>query len=101
MRQHVTQDELWRLRALIQRIGWGEFMLHVGSLMAEQADKVPRDSEQDHELFRCSNTIHALNPFFQKCGFFDYRRLGEMFLPDEYLELMNANPPAKQETTEQ
>ena len=83
----LSQADLWMLRALIQKAGWGEFMRHVGSLMAEQADKVKRDSEEDKNLFQCSNTIHALDPFFQKCGAFDYRKFTEM-IPAEYLAML-------------
>lgn len=86
----LTQEELWHMRALIQRIGWGKFMRHVGSLMAEQADKVQRDSEQDHNLFQCSNTIHALDPFFQKCGYFDYRKMGGL-IPAEHAAVPRQN----------
>jgi hypothetical protein len=89
----LTEKELWYLRAIIQRIGWGKFMCNVGSLMAEQADKVECDSEQDKNLFQCSNTVYALDPFFQKCGHFDYRRLD--LVPEEYKPLLEANPPCK------
>ena len=91
----LTQEELWHMRALIQRIGWGKFMRHVGSLMAEQADKVARDSEQDVNLFQCSNTIHALDQFFQKCGYFDYRAMGGL-VPAEHRAVLEANPPCKE-----
>lgn len=97
MEQRITQDELWRLRALIQRIGWRKFMFHIGSLMAEQADNVPRDSPQDSGLFNCSVAIHKLDPVFAKLGFFDYRN--RHFIPDEYRDLLEANAPAVETIT--
>lgn len=90
----MNQAELWQLRAWIQRIGWGPFMRHIGSIMAEQADKVKRGSEQDGSLFSCSNTIHALDEFFQKCGHFDYLKMRDM-LPEEHIAVLEANPPPK------
>lgn len=70
----------------MQKAGWGEFMSHVSAIMAEQADKVARDSEQDKSLFQCSNTLTALREFFQKCGQFDY--LGCGLTPEEYRPLL-------------
>jgi hypothetical protein len=70
----LSRADLMTMRGLVQKAGWGEFMGHVGSLMAEQADKVPRDSERDRNLAQCSHTIHALDEFFQQCGQFDYRQ---------------------------
>lgn len=80
----LSQDELWRLRSMVSKAGWAKFMSHVGSLMAEQADNVPQDSEQDKWLFRCSNLIHSkdLSEAFQKCGKFDYKQFP--FTPKEY-----------------
>jgi hypothetical protein len=50
------QDDLKKLRTLIQKMGWGEFMSHVGSLLAEQADKTDGDQSgalsTDSESFR-------------------------------------------------
>ncbi len=85
--RNFNQNDLKVMRSLVQSLGWGEFMSHVGSLMAEQADKVKRDSEQDTNLFQCSNTIHALDEFFQKCGEFDYKShpLGGDMVYDEIL----------------
>lgn len=77
----ASQEDLWRLRGLIQRVGWGEFMRDVGSLMGEQCDKT--DGEQSSNLFNCSNTIHALDRVFEKCGTFDYRPSRGM-IPEEY-----------------
>ena len=69
-------------------------MRSIGSLMAEQADKVPRDSEEDKNLFNCSRTIHALDEFFEKCGHFDYRDF-EPLLDQEALQILNQYPPVK------
>ena len=66
----ATQEELWRLRALIQRIGWGEFMRDVAGLLAEQSDKTTGD--QGRTLKACSKTIRTLDIFFKDCGTFDY-----------------------------
>ena len=74
----TIQGELKLMRSLVQRMGWGEFMRHVGSLMAEQADRVQRDSEEDKSLFQCSRTIHTLDQFFSACGKFTY--------PDDMVE---------------
>lgn len=88
----LTQAELWHLRALIQRTGWGVFMRHVGSLMAEQADKVKPGSEQDTNLANCSMTIHAMDKFFEKCGHFDYTScLG--LVDEEYHKMLLENKP--------
>lgn len=63
-------EQIKKLRTLVQDMGWGLFMRDVGSLMAEQSDKT--DGEQSGNLFQCSTTIHALDEFFQKCGRFTY-----------------------------
>lgn len=88
----LSQKDLWTLRGLVQKCGWGEFMQHVGGLMAEQADKVQRDSEEDKNLYQCSITIHALDEFFQKCGQFDYRKCGGM-IDLEDMAILNQYPP--------
>jgi len=88
----LSQDDLWALRGLVQKCGWGEFMGHVAGLMAEQADKVQRDSEQDKNLFACHNTLTALRTHFAKCGHFDYRKHGELLEPHQ-LEILNKYPP--------
>ncbi len=90
---NLTQTDLWQLRALVQKSGWGEFMSHIAGLMAEQADKVLPGSEQDHNLFQCSNTINALRPFFIKCGYFDYSQHTSM-LPDQAaIDILKRYPP--------
>jgi|688.fasta_scaffold1077810_2 hypothetical protein len=94
MNNALSQTDLWTLRGLVQKCGWGEFMRHIGSLMAEQADKVPRDSEEDKNLFNCSRTIHALDEFFEKCGQFDYR-VFEPMINQEALQILNQYPPLK------
>jgi hypothetical protein len=88
----LSQVDLWTIRALIQKAGWGEFMRHIGSFMAEQADKVKRDSEQDKSLEECSRTIHALGQFFDKCGTFDYRPFKDM-IDSEFWPVIDGNPP--------
>jgi hypothetical protein len=91
---NLNQKDIWTLRAINQKCGWGEFMLHVGSLMAEQADKVARDSEEDKNLFQCSVTIHALDEFFQKCGRFDYISFGKMFsIEKEFMDILERYNP--------
>ena len=67
----MIEDDLAKMRGLVQRNGWGLFMRTVGSLMAEQVEWVA-PSEQSTELFNCSCTIHTLDPFFEKCGRFEY-----------------------------
>ena len=94
MNNALSQTDLWILRGLVQKCGWGEFMRHIGGLMAEQADKVPRDSEEDKNLFNCSRTIHALDEFFEKCGWFDYRDF-EPMLDQEALQILTQYPPLK------
>lgn len=64
------QQQLKEMRTLVQEMGWGEFMGHVGSLMAEQADKTSGD--QSDTLFRCSTTVHSLGEIWSKCGKFQY-----------------------------
>lgn len=83
----LSQHDLWELRGMIQQIGWEKFMSHVGSLMAEQADKVERDSKQDKSLFSASCLIHQnLSPLWKDCGFFDYRKFKEWgFLPEAHV----------------
>ena len=78
---------------MIQQWGWGAFMRHVGSIMAEQADKVNWESKQGKALFNLSSSIHKLDSFFQECGWFDYR--ANEFTPDEYKPLLNEYPPEK------
>lgn len=65
-----VQDDLKKLRTLVQKMGWQEFMMHVGSLMAEQADKT--DGDQSSALFACSRTVHALRDAWAGCGRFTY-----------------------------
>jgi hypothetical protein len=78
--KELSTTDLMILRGLLQKTGWGEFMRHIGSLMAEQVDKSNR--ETGDKLFECSRTIHALNPFFAECGRFLYTNHGEL-LSDE------------------
>jgi hypothetical protein len=66
----ATQEDLKRLRTLVQKLGWGEFMGHVAGLMAEQSDKV--DGERSSALFAGSNTITSLREFWEACGRFEY-----------------------------
>ena len=65
-----VQSDLKKLRTLVQKMGWQEFMMHVGSLMAEQADKTA--GSQSSALFACSNTVHALREAWDGCGRFTY-----------------------------
>lgn len=86
----LSQEDLWRIRAMLQRTGWESFLSHIGSIMAEQADKVKRDSDQDKTLFRLSTLFHS--QFFReesaKCGFFDYRPFIKMgWVPEEFVHL--------------
>ena len=85
----LSQDDLWTLRGLIQKTGWGSFMSHIGSLMAEQADKVQRDSTQDTALFRASTFIHCdeASKLWNECGTFDYYTNCQT--PEEYKELLS------------
>lgn len=64
------QQQLKEMRTLVQEMGWGEFMMHVGSLMAEQADRTTGD--QSSALFACSNTVHSLRKPWFGCGRFKY-----------------------------
>lgn len=98
----LEQKDLWTLRALVQKAGWKEFMIHVGSLMAEQADKVKRDSKEDKALFGMSTFLH--NPgvvaMVEECGSFDYRPFIQMgWVPEEFRQLLLDNPPPEKETT--
>ncbi|MDA9934366.1 hypothetical protein N9B88_01225 [Rubripirellula sp.] len=65
-----VQQQLKEMRTLVQEMGWGEFMRHVGSLMAEQSDKTSGD--RSSALFACSNTVHALVKAWDGCGNFEY-----------------------------
>lgn len=92
----LSQKDLWTLRALVQKIGWKSFMTHIGSLMAEQADKVKKDSDQEKALFYLSTFLH--HPGFldmvEPCGTFDYRKFIDIgFIPDEFKQLLEDNPP--------
>lgn len=84
----LSQRDLWTLRALVQRTGWGSFMRHVGSLMAEQADKVKWESPQGVALANCSRTIHALDKFFKECETFDYLSWGPEWIDQQHLDMM-------------
>jgi hypothetical protein len=64
------QSQLCQIRTLVQDLGWGEFMNHVASIMAEQADKTK--GEQSTALATCATTLHALQEAWQKCGKFQY-----------------------------
>jgi len=64
------QTDLKKLRALIQKMGWGDFMRHVGSVMAEQSDHT--DGRQSDALAACSRTVHALDQVWTECGRFIY-----------------------------
>lgn len=64
------QNDLKKLRTLVQKMGWAEFMGHVGSLLAEQADKT--EGSQSGALAASSCTIHALRQVWQGCGTFTY-----------------------------
>lgn len=70
MSESKIDRQLKDMRTLVQEMGWGEFMMHVGSLMAEQADKTR--GEQSSALFACSNTIFALQEPWHECGRFQY-----------------------------
>lgn len=70
------QAQLRVMRTLVQTMGWQKFMCHVGSLMAEQSDKV--DGGQASALYHCSRTVHALDKAFAQCGHFNY--------PDEMVQ---------------
>lgn len=87
----LTQTDLWTIRGIIQKSSWSEFMGHIAGIMAEQADKVQRGSEQDKNLYECSNTIYALNNFFEKCGRFDYRN--NKLTPEEFKTILNQYAP--------
>ncbi len=84
----LSQEDLWTLRGIVQKCGWGEFMSHVGSLMAEQADKVARDSVEDKALFQASVFIHCPEAvqMWKDCGFFDY--LSRSLTPDEFRPIL-------------
>lgn len=74
---------------MIQQVGWAKFMSHIGSLMAEQADKVERGSTQDTALFQCSSFIHAATDMWKDCGFYDYRPLILLgWVPEEQREMI-------------
>ena len=90
MSKELSQDDLWTLRAIVQKSGWKGFMNHVGSLMAEQADKVESGYKQDSALAFVSQFIHG-NPrqeLWDECGTFDY--LNSCFFPKEYKEMFEA-----------
>ncbi len=83
-------DQLKLLRSLASEMGWGPFMRHAGSLMAEQSDKLNPDGEQSKALFDCSRTVHTLDPFFEKCGKFEYPE--DMVLPPNSKVLLRRDP---------
>lgn len=62
--------ELILMRTLVQKMGWHHFMMDVGSLLAEQADKT--SGKQSSMLFAASNTVHALSEAWTDCGRFEY-----------------------------
>jgi hypothetical protein len=83
----LSQKDLWTIRAIMQKCGWGEFMYHISGFMAEQADKVARDSEQEQALIGCSELLTKINEFFTVCGHFDYTK-DSLSLEPEYLEII-------------
>lgn len=89
----LSQEQLWLLRAMIQRLGWKQFFYELASLMAEQADKVKRDSTQDKTLASFSNMIHTgkYDDILKDMGVFNYAT--NPLTPSEYLPLLNANLP--------
>lgn len=86
----LTQEDLWRLRGMIQKVGWRPFMSHIGSIMAEQADKVKSDSEQDKALFHFSIILHnsEIQKEFDKCGKFDYKKMIDL-VPEEFRKFIS------------
>jgi len=64
------QKDLTVMRTLVQKMGWREFMSHVGSLLAEQHDKV--EGEQSGALMAASNAVHSLEKLWAACGKFEY-----------------------------
>lgn len=64
------QVQLKEMRTLIQEMGWEAFMMHVGSLMAEQSDRTP--AEQSGALHSASRMIHILPDVWKGCGTFEY-----------------------------
>jgi hypothetical protein len=74
---------MWTLRALIQKAGWLEFFSHVTAILAEQADKVKRDSDQDKGLVACYQAMRIVTQGYgAQCGEFNYRA-HDHFLTDE------------------
>jgi hypothetical protein len=88
----LNQEDLWTMRGLVQKCGWGKFMDHVAGIMVEQADKVVPRSKQDKALFACSNTLLSLNKFFQDCGEFNYLVDG-LPIPDEFRAILEKYKP--------
>ena len=63
--------QLKEMRTLIQEMGWETFMMHVGSLMAEQSDKASND-KQSSALFGSAKMVHRLRDAWEDCGTFEY-----------------------------
>jgi hypothetical protein len=66
----ISQDDLRIMRSLIQKIGWSEVMMNIGSILAEQGDKT--EGDQGSALRACSQTVHALHSAWEGCGTFEY-----------------------------
>ena len=63
----VIKRRMKAMHDLIEEMGWGKFMMNVGSIMAAQSDKAST-GPQSSALFGCANTIHALRDFWFECG---------------------------------
>lgn len=82
------------MRATIQKMGWKKFMGYIAGIMAEQADRVPRDGKQDKALFHLSTILHSppMVELFGDCGYFDYRKMMG-WVPDDFKQTLEDNPP--------
>lgn len=93
----LSQEELWLLRAMISKAGWGMFMSDVSGIMLEQADKVPRDSDPDTWLFRCGDLFQSdeMREAFAKCGKYNYKNEG--LTPVEFRHYFDGVPEEAKE----
>lgn len=87
-----SDEEMWRLRAYISKVGWKQFMMDISSIMAEQAHRVRQGSPQEAALSGTSVLLHSSAFLYaaEECGTFDY--LADPLMPEEHKHLFQTKP---------
>jgi hypothetical protein len=89
----LTQRDLWAIRGMTQRAGWGEFMGHLTQIMAEQAGNT--QGEQSNSLSQCASAFACLVDVFAKCGKFDYSKFRDA-IPEDVRDLIDEGKDVEQ-----